>query len=309
MNRKPPAVLVSVVIPCYNGLATIERTLNALDSQDTEFPYEVIVVDSSDDGTDRMIRKKFPEVRLFHLPKKTLPGSGRNYGVRESLGSIVAFTDADCIPRTDWIQKIVERIRKTDCDAVGGSVQNGYPGSVIAWVSHLIEFNEWTPGTTERYETNNPSCNLAYKREAFDRYRLEFTDNFPSEDTILNWELTSQGGRLYFDPAVRILHLNRIGFRKLLQHQYRLGKAVAVERGITDYPGRLFLRFRILCLGLPILRWVLALFRLLKNDIKTALIFLSVTPLFLLAATAWALGFMKRMEPRNAEIRIHSQDG
>lgn len=306
MKMAKTSPLISVVIPCYNGINTMEKTLTAIRDQKTAALYEVIVIDSSDDGTDKMIQKKFPEVRLFHLPQKTLPGSGRNLGVRKSEGSYIVFTDSDCIPTADWLENIVRRYERTPCDAVGGSVRNGYPKSYVAWVSHLIEFNEWSPGRKEGWQRNNPSCNLSYKRDVFDRLKIEFTDNFPSEDTLLNWELFDGGGTLYYDPRVEVLHLNRMAFRKLFQHQYRLGKMVAVERQLSGNPGKIFLKVKILCLALPFLRWGMAFLRLLKNDTKTAFILLWTLPLFIPAAGAWTLGFMKGGVPKNADIRIHS---
>jgi glycosyltransferase involved in cell wall biosynthesis len=284
----------------------MEKTLCALQKQETGASYEIIVVDSSDDGTDLMIEEKFPDVRLFHLPEQTLPGSGRNLGVIKSKGAIVAFTDADCIPDPSWIERIIGRFKTTDCDGVGGSVRNGYPRSYVAWVSHLIEFNEWTPGRPAGWQKNNPSCNLAFKRDIFDRFGIEYTDNFPSEDTLFNWELTSRGGRLYYDPKINVVHLNRMKFRNLFRHQYRLGKAVAVERSLSGNPGKVFLKVKVLSLGLPFLRWIMAFLRLLKNDFKTALILIGIAPLFVPAAFSWTFGFMAGGSPRDASIRIHS---
>jgi glycosyltransferase involved in cell wall biosynthesis len=281
------------------------KTLEAIRNQTVDFPYEVIVIDSSDDGTTELIRNGFPEVRLHHLERKTLPGSGRNLGIREARGGIVAFTDSDCVPDPDWLQRIHDRHRELGCEAVGGSVVNGYPKSYIAWVSHLIEFNEWTEKSKSGFVQNIPTCNISYKKNLFEKLHVEFTDNFPTEDTILNWHITSRGGRIYFDPAIRLVHLNRMQFRKLFSHQYRLGRAVAVERQITDLPGRILLKYRILCLGIPLVRWALALKRLAGIDLKQTLIFLWITPLFLSAALAWSFGFMTRGEARDAEIRIH----
>lgn len=294
-----------MVIPCYNARSTMGRTLEAIQSQKTDFAYEVIVIDSSDDGTTELVRDHFPDVRLVCLEKKTLPGSGRNLGIREARGEIVAFTDSDCVPDPDWLQRIGDRHRELACDAVGGSVVNGYPKSYVAWVSHLIEFNEWTEKSQEGFVKNIPTCNISYRKDVFRKLHVEFTDNFPTEDTILNWQIASKGGRIYFDPAIRLVHLNRMQFRKLFGHQYRLGRAVAVERQITDLPGQILLRYRILCLGIPMLRWALALKRLVRIDLKQTLIFLWITPLFLAAATAWSLGFMTRGRARDAEIRIH----
>lgn len=296
---------VSVVIPCYNARNTLGKTLEAVRNQTAAFPYEVIVIDSSDDGTTELIRKNFPEVTLHHLDKKTLPGSGRNLGILKARAGIVAFTDSDCVPGPDWLQRIHDRHRELGCEAVGGSVVNGYPKSYTAWVSHLIEFNEWTEKSPEGFVQNIPTCNISYRRDLFQKLRVEFTDNFPTEDTILNWHITSKGGRIYFDPAICVVHLNRMQFRKLFSHQYRMGRAVAVERQITNLPGRILLKYRFLCLGIPLVRWMLALRRLARIDLKQTLIFLWITPLFLAAAAAWSLGFMTRGRARDAEIRIH----
>jgi len=296
---------ISVVIPCYNARSTMGKTLEAIQKQVVDFPFEIIVIDSSDDGTTELIRDEFPEVHLHHLDKKTLPGSGRNLGILEARGGIIAFTDSDCVPDPDWLQRIYNRHQELDCEAVGGSVVNGYPKSYVAWVSHLIEFNEWTETSPKGFVQNIPTCNISYKKDVFQKLHVEFTDNFPTEDTILNWHITSKGGRIYFDPAIRMVHLNRMQFRKLFGHQYRLGRAVAIERQITDLPGKILLKYRILCLGIPLVRWVLALKRLAGIDLKQTLIFLWITPLFLSAALAWSFGFMTRGEARNADILIH----
>ncbi|MBN1779904.1 glycosyltransferase [bacterium] len=289
-------VTVSVVIPCYNGRNTIGQTLSAVRNQKTGHAYEVIVVDSSDDGTDRFIRAEFPEVRLIHLDRQTLPGSGRNTGIREAGGEIVVFTDADAVPDPDWLERIVALHRSVNTDGVGGCVINGYPESPVAWVSHLIEFNEWTECTPAGNVQNIPSVNISFKRNTFFKYRLCFSDVFPSEDTLFNWSLTGRGGTIYFDPAVRVVHLSRVGFFKMFQHQLRLGRASAHARRISTLPGGLFVRFPFLCPVLPFVRWIRAVMRLVKTNRGLLFRFLLLTPLYLMATTAWTIGFMQRRD-------------
>ncbi len=286
--------VVSVVIPCYNAKATIAETLGALEAQELPEPYEVIVVDSSDDGTDAIIRERFPGVELVRLDRQTLPGSGRNLGVRRATGEIIAFTDADCVPGPDWLALLVQRHRELTTDGVGGSVVNGYPGSVTAWISHLIEFNEWTETTAAGFQPNIPSCNLSFKRAVFDRRGLYFTDVFPAEDLLFTWALAQEGGRLYFEPAARVVHLSRMGLGRLLRHQKRLGMASAEARRRTGMPGHLFVRYPVLSILLPPVRWLRASLRLLRKDLPKALLFWLLTPLYLLAATAWTVGFLSR---------------
>jgi len=292
---------VSVIIPCFNARDTIAKTLEAILRQKTESTFEIIVVDSSNDGTDSIIRNQFPEVKLIHLDHQTLPGSGRNLGVQHAQGEIVMFTDADCVPDSDWISQIIFSYKKREVDGVGGCVINGYPKSLTAWVSHFIEFNEWTESTPEGYVTNIPSCNISYKKEIFKKYSIYFTDIFPSEDTLFNWTLVEKGGKIYFNPKARITHLSRVGFKKLFQHQRTLGKASAEARRLSTLPGRVFTKYPLLCLGLPFIRWIRATARLFKKDWKALLLFWFLTPVYLIAAGAWTIGFVshgKYSEPQ-----------
>ena len=73
---------ISIVIPSYNSKQTINQCLNSVLNQSYQGIQEVIIVDSSDDGTDDVIRQLFPSVKLIHLPKKTFPGAALNMGVR-----------------------------------------------------------------------------------------------------------------------------------------------------------------------------------------------------------------------------------
>ena len=55
---------VSVVIPSYNSSRYIRKCLSSLRDQDCDIDFEVILVDSSNDGTGEIVEKEFPEARL-----------------------------------------------------------------------------------------------------------------------------------------------------------------------------------------------------------------------------------------------------
>ena len=297
-------ISISAIVPSFNSKRTIRETLNAILKQKTKFAFEVIVVDSSNDGTGDIIEKEFPTVRLFRLERQTYPGSGRNLGVMRATGKYVAFTDSDCVPDPDWLERIVTNFEQHETDAVGGCVINGYPQSPTAWVSHLIEFNEWTERMPEGFVKNIPTCSIAYRRQIFFDRRLSFTDIFPSEDTIFNWTLIEKGGKIYFDPKIRVLHLSRVGFTKLFRHQFTLGQASAEARRTTTLPGRIFVRHPFLSLILPAVRWLRTFWRLFKNDTPKCLIFVTLSPLYIPAVFAWSLGFMSKREFKPAVITV-----
>jgi glycosyltransferase involved in cell wall biosynthesis len=94
------SVDLSVVIPCYNSAATIERALDSI-AQQTLLPNDVIVVDNaSSDRTCEIIEQfahKHPQVKtsLTRLNKNVGPSAARNIGWDQSQTSLIAFLDAD----------------------------------------------------------------------------------------------------------------------------------------------------------------------------------------------------------------------
>lgn len=87
-----------VVIPCYNGEATLERAVaSALEQQVSPLTI-VIVDDASTDGTAKLAKglaQKHSNVRALSMPVNSGPGAARNMGVRQSPGRYIAFLDAD----------------------------------------------------------------------------------------------------------------------------------------------------------------------------------------------------------------------
>ena len=98
----------SVVIPTYNRIGTLRRTLAAATVQ--AFPdYEIIVVDDeSSDGTPEMVQRAFPSARLL---RQTHGGraAARNRGIEAATGDVIAFTDDDCLPPPDWLARLANR--------------------------------------------------------------------------------------------------------------------------------------------------------------------------------------------------------
>jgi glycosyltransferase involved in cell wall biosynthesis len=99
---------ISVVVPTYERPALLARCLKALAGQDFyKKDFEVIVViDGFDSNTEQVIRKslskglEFSSIRLF---ENKGPAAARNRGWLRAKGELVAFTDDDCIPSSNWL--------------------------------------------------------------------------------------------------------------------------------------------------------------------------------------------------------------
>src|SRR5258705_4071191 len=133
-------VQVSIIISSYNSAWTIERCLRSLEHQvqQAQVSTEVILVDSSADGTAELVRPQFPWVRLFVRGERCYPGDARNYGIARASGTLLVFIDADCVAGENWLSEILTA-HQTNQAAVGGSVGNANPHSYVGWGDYFFQ--------------------------------------------------------------------------------------------------------------------------------------------------------------------------
>lgn len=103
-------MLLSIIIPVYNGEASIGKCLDHIWQLDIA-DYEVVCVnDCSTDGTRGVIeqmQRTHPNLRLVDNAKNVRAGGSRNHGVRVAKGEYIAFMDAD-----DYYDKAFEQCVK-----------------------------------------------------------------------------------------------------------------------------------------------------------------------------------------------------
>ena len=97
-------VNVSVIIPTYNRKNLLKRALHSVSNQ-TFVPKEIIVVDDgSSDGTKDWVLERFPDVRYIYQDNSGV-SSARNSGIKEAIGSWIAFLDSD----DEWMSNKLEQ--------------------------------------------------------------------------------------------------------------------------------------------------------------------------------------------------------
>lgn len=103
----PPGDLdVSVIIPVRNGTSSIPALLGRLREQTlAKERYEVIVVDNaSTDGTGALAAKLGADVVEEPIANRS---RARNRGAAAARSRLYAFTDADCVPHPDWLERLL----------------------------------------------------------------------------------------------------------------------------------------------------------------------------------------------------------
>ena len=144
------AVEVSVIIPVLNRAATIQDALRSALSQQTDFPFNVIVIDNhSTDGTsERIDELASSDSRVIHvIPEETGLGIGGcwNAGISHpACGRYAVQLDSDDMySGPDTLQRIVDVFRRERCAVVIGSyMMTDFDLRPIP--PGIIDHREWT---------------------------------------------------------------------------------------------------------------------------------------------------------------------
>lgn len=187
---------ISVVVPCRNERWSLGNCLDAIDAQD--YPprrFEVIVVDGrSTDGCREFVQAR--GLRVLDDPGRG-PAAARNLGIRAASGEIVAFTDADCVPRFDWLSHFADAFRR-DPTLAGVAGPLRLPRATLLG---RIEDND-----ARRFYRGYITSNVAYRRSVL----LEvggFDEMLCcAEDYDLAWRVLDRGHRIAHDERPVVLH-------------------------------------------------------------------------------------------------------
>ena len=115
---------VSIVVPTWNGVELLEKSLPAISKID--YPdYQVIVVDGgSDDGSQGYIHENFPQYEVVELPENLGIAGNMNAAIPYVKGKYVCFLDNDLIVDPKYIKKIVKSFQENPQVAmVGGHIE------------------------------------------------------------------------------------------------------------------------------------------------------------------------------------------
>ncbi|GIW09461.1 MAG: hypothetical protein KatS3mg061_0518 [Dehalococcoidia bacterium] len=202
-----PSPDVSVVIPAYNAATTLSACLTALLHQTVPLdPAEIIVVDDgSHDGT--AATAACLGVRVICQPH-TNQAVARNRGAKAARGTILLFTDADCEPAPDWVERMLAPFADPTVAGVKGRYRTRQRGIVPRFIQQEFE---------QKYDHLRRSRQLdfidgyaaGYRRDIF--FALGgFDPHYPPvEDIELSFRAARQGYRLVFAPDAVVYHRHR----------------------------------------------------------------------------------------------------
>jgi len=229
-----------VIVPVWNDAGRLEDCLRALEAQ-TYQGIEVVVVDNGPAEAVGRAVERCARARLVHEER---PGSyaARNAGLAHARGEFIAFTDADCIPAPDWVEKGVARL------ASGGG------RAVVAGRIEIFPRAPGRPNAVEQYETLfalaqsefvrrykfGATANLFAPRAAFDRVGLFLAEVKSGGDLEWGRRANDCGYTVEYADEIRVRHPARSSLSQLYS------KIVRVTGGLHDLKrikGRAYVEF------------------------------------------------------------------
>ena len=282
------SVNISIIIPSYNSRNTIEACLDSIKRQIISERAEVILVDSSTDGTEEIVRKKFPFVKLFHFSERKYCGDARNIGVATSCGNIIAFLDADCIASDQWLANL-RVAHQLPFPAISGVMDIFQNGSNVNWAYYFCEFYQWMPGSNYNWLEYAPGGITSYKKWIFRKYGF-FIEGRYGSDLDFHWKMAKDRNLLKFFPSIIVSHLYEKNHKEFLSHILFHGKSFSEIRRIS----RKISVFRRLfyIIGTPIIPLKM-FFNVLTACYRTRTYlkqFLKVFPLVIIGFIFWSIG-------------------
>lgn len=208
--------MLSLLICTRNRARQLERTLQHVGALVYDGEWEVIVVDNGSTDDTRVVVESFG--RAVPVPVRYLvaphPGlsHARNAGVACARGEILCFTDDDCYPATDYLQRIEEIFeRHPDAAYVGGRVLLYDPEDARITLQESLQARVFRSGAVLEAGVIH-GANMAMRREAlssigaFDPLLGAGGPLRCGEDTDILVRLAAAGFTGRYDPAPVVYH-------------------------------------------------------------------------------------------------------
>lgn len=221
---------LSVILPVFNDAERLALCLQALEQQSyPQARYEIIVVDNGSTDRQAVIDSvsQFQNALVLH---EVTPGSyaARNTGIRHAKGPIIAFTDADCIPDSDWLEMGAQTLLNTsNCGCVAGRIEvfvgNSQRVTPVELYDSITAFPQRDLLETHHY---GATANLFTFKHVIQQVG-EFNSRLKSGGD-LEWgqRVYAAGYQQVYADNVRVLHPARRSFADLYRRSLRLSGGI-----------------------------------------------------------------------------------
>lgn len=224
----PPDPRISVIIPHLDDLAGLRACVACIGAQTLPRDrFEIIVADNGSKAALADIEAAAPGARVVRITERGA-GPARNGGVAASTFPVLAFTDSDCLPEPQWLERGLDAL--TQADLVGGGVSVSVADPARPTPSEAFEaifaFDNRTYVEAKGFSV---TANLFTTRAVFDAVG-GFRGQVPED---LDWchRARARGFHIAYAEDARVSHPARRSWPELTRKWRRLTReALALDR-------------------------------------------------------------------------------
>ena len=235
--------MISVIIPTYNGLDMLRKSLPTWFEQTLEKDeYEVIVVDNrSKDATRQYVASLLPEQKNLIYLYEPKPGAtnARHAGAHRAKGEYLVFADNDGLFNPECLAEILKvYLANKDCAAVACKIEIQWDGEEPEWIEPYkkllgqLDFGDEVKYSTWFYLNGGL---MSVRRDVFERFGgfnpdligsyligdgdLGFVNKLHTEKALIGWT-----------PKAHMWHMQQVA-----KHGSKQGIALhCYNNGIAD---------------------------------------------------------------------------
>ena len=215
---------ISVVIPTYRRPKDLARCLEALEKQKRPADQVLVTVRDTDTETSTFLESFNPQLLPLRITKVSVsvPGvvAAMNVGMDAACGDIIAFTDDDAAPHTDWLERIEAHfLSDSNIGGVGGrdwvyhgtELEEGERQVVgqVQWFGRVIGGHHLGVGEAREVDVIK-GVNMSFRRSAIAQMhfdpRMQGTGAQVHFELAFSLALKRAGWKLIYDPKVAVNH-------------------------------------------------------------------------------------------------------
>lgn len=210
--EKPEVSIISVV---YNHNKYLESFINSILKQDCS--KEIIIVDNcSQDGSVKLIRDNFPNIKIIKNTENKGYGAGNNTGFIHAKGEYLIFVNPDTIMEDGCIKELVKPLEKSEKVITTPKITlfNEDKINTCGLINHFtgLSFTRGLGDELEKYSkveyvNGFSGCCFAIRKEDFGELGGFDEKIFMYHDDVeLSWRALMKGFSILYLPDSKIKH-------------------------------------------------------------------------------------------------------
>jgi GT2 family glycosyltransferase len=229
-------LLVSVVFVNFNGKKLLENAIKSIKGS-TANPHEILVVDNaSTDGSQEMLSKKFPLVKLIQN-KENLGYTGINNALQECGGKYILFLNNDLEMDKGSVDTLIKTLEKrSDAALTVPKLVNHHDRKIDSagtWVSRAFYNGHYRADTISDDTKEIPYMGVGLiRRDVIEKFGHLFDPDYfiYAEDLDLGLRIRMIGMKTLYVPKAACFHMHSMTMKNTADSK----KTFLMERNLLS---------------------------------------------------------------------------